>query len=58
MAIWVLKDNPACRFYEKIGGRMMADKTVEIGGKPLLELAYVWPDLTVFTSEGSATDTA
>jgi ribosomal protein S18 acetylase RimI-like enzyme len=48
LVIWVLKDNPACRFYEKLGGRMIAEKTVEIGGKELLDVAYAWPDLAVF----------
>ena len=48
MLIWVLKDNPACHFYEKLGGRRVGEKVVEIGGKQLLDVAYGWPDLTVF----------
>jgi ribosomal protein S18 acetylase RimI-like enzyme len=48
MVIWVLKDNPACRFYERLGGRLAAEKVVEIGGRPLVDMAYVWSDLTVF----------
>jgi ribosomal protein S18 acetylase RimI-like enzyme len=48
LVIWVLKDNPACRFYEKLGGRMIAEKTVEIGGKELRDVAYAWPDLAEF----------
>ena len=39
MVIWVLKDNPACRFYERLGGRMTAEKVVEIGGKQLVDVA-------------------
>jgi ribosomal protein S18 acetylase RimI-like enzyme len=49
LVIWVLKDNPACRFYERLGGRMIAEKVVEIGGKQLLDAAYVWPDLVEST---------
>lgn len=45
LAIWVLKDNPACRFYERLGGRSMAEKEVEIGGKLLTDVAYAWPEL-------------
>ncbi len=48
MVIWALKDNPACRFYEKLGGRLVGEKVVKIGGKQLLDVAYAWPDLTVF----------
>ena len=48
MVIWVLKDNPACRFYEKLGGQMTAEKVVEIGGKALEDVAYGWPHLAEF----------
>ncbi len=48
LVIWALKDNPACRFYEMLGGQLTAEKAVEIGGKELLDVAYVWPDLAVF----------
>lgn len=46
MVVWVLKDNPACRFYEKLGGQRVAEKVIEIGGKQLVDVAYAWPDLT------------
>ncbi len=49
LVIWVLKDNPACGFYERLGGQRSAEKVVEIGGKPLLDVAYVWPDLTMLS---------
>jgi len=49
MIIWVLKDNPACRFYERLGGRPVAEKVVEIGGKPLIDLAYAWSDIRGFS---------
>ena len=47
LVVWVLKDNPARLFYERLGGRMIAEKAVEIGGKELLDVAYAWPDLAV-----------
>jgi GNAT superfamily N-acetyltransferase len=47
MRLWVLEDNPSCRFYEKLGGaRLSGAKTVELGGKTLTEVAYGWPDLS------------
>lgn len=48
MIVWVLKDNPACRFYEKLGGRLIGEKTVTIGGKSLVDVSYGWSDLAAF----------
>lgn len=45
MFVWVLADNPARKFYEKLGGTILDEKTVEIGGRTLLEVAYGWNDL-------------
>ena len=47
MALWVLARNPACRFYEALGGTCIAEKTVEFGQEPFVELAYGWRDLSV-----------
>jgi GNAT superfamily N-acetyltransferase len=44
LVAWVLKDNPACSFYARLGGRLLVERAVEIGGKPLAEVAYGWPD--------------
>jgi GNAT superfamily N-acetyltransferase len=54
LVIWVLQDNPACRFYERLGGHLAAEKVVEIGGRGLVDVAYVWPDLAVFRQKGLA----
>ena len=51
LIVWAARDNPACRFYEWLGGRPMGEKVVEVGGKELLDVAYVWPALTVLTQE-------
>ena len=40
---WVLKDNPAVGFYRRLGGVWVAEKTIEIGGEMLVEVAYGWP---------------
>jgi len=39
---WVLERNPACGFYEKIGGKVVADKLEKIGGASLREFAFKW----------------
>jgi ribosomal protein S18 acetylase RimI-like enzyme len=41
MLVWVLDNNPSRRFYEKIGGSLLADsKLVEFSGKQCVEVAY------------------
>lgn len=47
MLLWSLKDNPACGFYERLGGVGAGEKRIELGGKLLPELAYGWTDLAI-----------
>jgi GNAT superfamily N-acetyltransferase len=46
MLVWVLKDNPACRFYERLGGVAIATTTLTRAGRNLEEVAYGWADLS------------
>ena len=41
---WVLEKNPACGFYKKVGGEIVADQLEEIGGVNFKEIAYLWKD--------------
>lgn len=43
--VWVLADNPYRRFYERMGAVPVRTKEITIGGTPLTEVAYGWPDL-------------
>ena len=45
MIIWCLQENPTCGFYERLGGRLSTEKTIEIGGKTLVDVGYIWPKL-------------
>lgn len=46
MMLWVLADNhPGKQFYEKMGGRMISEQMITIGGEELLEVAYGWDSL-------------
>lgn len=47
MITWVIEDNAACRFYERLGGEQVGSKTVELANMSLRALAYGWPDLSV-----------
>lgn len=47
MLVWVLAENPARKFYEKMGGVYVREKTAEIGQQTLSEVAYGWRDITM-----------
>lgn len=41
--LWVLADNPACAFYERLGGTRVVTQAALIRGAQVVECAYVWP---------------
>ena len=45
MLLWVLAENSARQFYERLGGQPVYEKPVTIGGVPFLEVAYGWQDI-------------
>jgi GNAT superfamily N-acetyltransferase len=50
MLVWVLADNPACRFYAALGGQAVYEKEVEEGSATLIEVAYGWVSTASFRS--------
>ena len=46
MAAWVLALNPYRKFYEAMGGDMIAEQEIERGGQSFVEIAYGWQDLS------------
>lgn len=50
MLLWVLVDNPACQFYAALVGKIVQEKELKIGGKPLIEVAYGWTDTANLSS--------
>jgi GNAT superfamily N-acetyltransferase len=53
MLIWVAAENPACRFYEALGGTFVRDKLEILGGQELREIAYGWRDTQEFMPAGT-----
>ena len=48
LLLWVLEGNPARRFYERLGGRVIGQHQVEIGENVFAsEVAYGWPDIRI-----------
>ena len=48
--VWVAAANPACRFYEALGGRRVGTRQEAIGGVMLDEIAYGWTDTDLCVS--------
>ncbi|KQY83222.1 hypothetical protein ASD24_13150 [Paenibacillus sp. Root52] len=48
LLIWALEKNPACRFYEQMGGTLVHSQTLSVSGENQLEVAYGWQDLQLF----------
>jgi ribosomal protein S18 acetylase RimI-like enzyme len=46
MIVWVLSDNPACRFYTTLGAIEAGEQLVGVGDQQYRETAYIWEDLT------------
>lgn len=45
MRVWVLKGNPAEGFYARMGGTCVGEKSLQIGGADVVEVAYGWRSL-------------
>jgi len=43
--VWVLRDNPARFFYERLGGTLVAEQPIRVAGIQVMERAYGWLDL-------------
>lgn len=44
MLLWVVAGNPACGFYEAMGGRKVAERQEGMDGEMIMELGYGWDD--------------
>jgi ribosomal protein S18 acetylase RimI-like enzyme len=57
MLVWVLEQNPAAGFYQRLGAVPVGRRVIELGGIDLAELAMGWPALDRFlTQAGLAED--
>src|ERR1700719_3959611 len=46
MLLWVFADNPACRFYEALGGQHLRVEQADFDGMMVDEVAYGWLDIS------------
>jgi ribosomal protein S18 acetylase RimI-like enzyme len=54
--LWVLCDNPARFFYERLGGHQVSRKRLAVGGTAIEATAYGWRDLPGFLAAVSNED--
>jgi len=54
--LWVLRDNPARFFYERLGAQQVSRKSLAVGGTVIEALAYGWRDLPGFLAAVSSED--
>jgi len=45
--IWAHAKNPARFFYERLGGRLVAERTIRLGGEPIPEAGFAWRKLAL-----------
>ena len=47
LMLWVLAKNPACSFYEKLGGQLISEREIEPEEREkAVEVAYGWQDIS------------
>jgi GNAT superfamily N-acetyltransferase len=51
--VWVLRDNPARWFYERLGAVRLAEQPIMFAGSRLSEVAYGWRDLTALARQAA-----
>lgn len=50
LMLWVLSDSPYRQFYEKLDGRVIESKLLEMDGFTNQITAYGWPDITAISN--------
>jgi GNAT superfamily N-acetyltransferase len=55
MLLWVAADNhPSRKFYERLGGQQVHEKTETVGGVPLVEIGYGWQDIELLIRQAGS----
>jgi ribosomal protein S18 acetylase RimI-like enzyme len=51
--VWVLRENPSRWFYERLGGRHVAEATTQVGGQDVAQTAFVWDPIERLLEESA-----
>ena len=52
--LWVLRDNPSRWFYQRIGGRPVAEDITRFAGRNLMQTAFLWDPIDRLLTESPA----
>jgi GNAT superfamily N-acetyltransferase len=52
--LWVLRDNPSRWFYQRIGGRPVAEDITRFAGRNLMQTAFLWDPIDRLLTESTA----
>lgn len=53
MCLWVLTDNTGARkFYQRLGGEVVAESSITLDGTPYPQVAYAWKELLAHAEPG------
>ena len=52
--LWVLRDNPSRWFYARLGGRAVAEAEVRVGGRGVIQTAFVWDPIERLLTESTS----
>ena len=55
--LWALQGNPVRQWYERLGGKVLGEKSYPVGDWEIVEIAYGWETITALLP-GSASDPA
>lgn len=56
LMVWVLEQNPARTFYERLGGQLAGQQVAELDEDvTAVEVAYVWPSITLLENRAAGT---
>jgi len=45
--LWVLRDNPSRWFYQHLGGRLVEEQAIRVGGQPTVQQAMRWDPISL-----------
>jgi ribosomal protein S18 acetylase RimI-like enzyme len=54
--LWVLRDNPSRWFYERLGGRPVAQSLIDVADRPVMQIAFLWDPIALLLRQESAQD--
>jgi ribosomal protein S18 acetylase RimI-like enzyme len=52
--LWVLRENPSRWFYQRLGGRAVAEAEIRVAGRAVMQMAFVWDPIERLMTESTS----